>query len=157
MVWNAWRSVTQRTRPRVIDDFAWRLDKTGLRNQLVSAWVVPLDGDPRRLTDPAWEVLDARWLPDGRHIAVVADAEPDAGMRRLSERAAAWRIAVDEPAEPASLARLPGGIAAVRPSPDGARRGRRKDFPRQPTWADNHLYVGDGASLRRSDRISIAR
>jgi dipeptidyl aminopeptidase/acylaminoacyl peptidase len=32
---------------RVIDDFASRLDKTGLRNQLVSAWVAPVDGDPR--------------------------------------------------------------------------------------------------------------
>ena len=135
---------------RVIDDFAWRLDKTGLRNQLVSAWVAPLDGEPRRLTDPAWEVLDARWLPDGRHIAVVADAEPDAGMRRLSERAAVWRIAVDESAEPVSLAELPGGVAVVRPSPDGTRVAVvGKDYPRQPSWADNHLYVGDGASLRR--------
>ena len=136
---------------RVVDDFAWRLDKTGLRNQLVSAWVAEVDdGEPHRLTDPAWEVLDARWLADGLHIVVVADAEPDAGMRRLSERAAAWRIPVDDAAEPASLAELPGGIAAVRPSPDG--RGIvvvGKDFPRQPSWADNHLYVCDGTSLRR--------
>src|SRR5215208_3509236 len=136
---------------RVIDDFAWRLDKSGLRNQLVSAWVASIDdGEARRLTDPAWEVLDARWLADGRHIAVVADAEPDAGMRRLSERAAAWRIAVDDSAEPASMAELPGGIAAVRPSPDGTRVAVvGKDYPRQPSWADNHLYVGDGTSLRR--------
>ena len=136
---------------RVIDDFAWRLDKTGLRNQLVSAWVASVgDGKARRVTDPAWEVLDARWLSDGRHIAVVADAEPDAGMRRLSERAAAWRIDVDESAEPVSLAELPGGIAAVRPSPDGKRvAGVGKDYPRQPSWADNHLYVGDGTSLER--------
>ncbi|MCC2629790.1 MAG: acylaminoacyl-peptidase, partial [Thermomicrobiales bacterium] len=135
---------------RIIDDFAWRLDKTGLRNQLVSAWVAPVDGEPRRITDPAWEVLDARWLPDGRHIAVVADADPDAGMRRLSERAAVWRIAVDESAEPVSLAELTGGIAAARPSPHGTRVAVvGKDFPRQPSWADNHLYVGDGGSLRR--------
>jgi dipeptidyl aminopeptidase/acylaminoacyl peptidase len=46
---------------RVIDDFAWRLDKSGLRNQLVSAWVASVDdGEARRVTDPAWEVLDAR-------------------------------------------------------------------------------------------------
>jgi dipeptidyl aminopeptidase/acylaminoacyl peptidase len=136
---------------RVIDDFAWRLDKTGLRNQRVSAWVTPVDdGEPRRLTDPAWEVLDARWLPDGQYIAVVADAEPDAGMRRLSERAAAWRIAVDEPAEPVSLAALPGGITAVRPSANGARVAVvGKDYPRQPSWADNHLDLRDGSSLRR--------
>lgn len=36
---------------RVIDDFAWRLDAFGLRNQYASAWVVSLDGgDPRRVT-----------------------------------------------------------------------------------------------------------
>ncbi|MDF2760054.1 MAG: acylaminoacyl-peptidase, partial [Thermomicrobiales bacterium] len=135
---------------RVINDFAWRLDKTGLRNQLVSAWVAPVDGEPHRLTYPAWEVLDARWLPDGRHIVAVADAEPDAGMRRLSERAAVWRIAVDESVEPVSLGELPGGIAAARPSPHSTRVAVvGKDFPRQPSWADNHLYVGDGGSLRR--------
>jgi len=136
---------------RVIDDFSWRLDKAGLRNQLVSAWVASVDdGEARRLTDATWEILDARWLPAGRHVAVVADAEPDAGMRRLSERAAAWRVDVDESAEPVSLAELPGGIGTVRPSPDGTRVAVvGKDYPRQPSWADNHLYVSDGASLRR--------
>jgi len=127
-----------------------------LRNQLVCAWVAQVDdGEPRRLTDPAWEVLDARWLPDGRHIAVVADAEPDAGMRRLSECAAAWRIAVDDSTEPASLAELPGGIAAVRPSPDGTRVAVvGKDYPRQPSWADNHLYVTDPLQTARRPRFS---
>jgi Tol biopolymer transport system component len=123
---------------RVIDDFAWRLDKTGLRNQLVSAWVAPVDGEPRRLTDPAWEVLDARWLPDGRHIAVVADAEPDAGMRRsrscreVSPRSALLRMA--------------------RASRSSAR-----------TSHDNHLgriTISTSVMARRydaSNRISIAR
>jgi Tol biopolymer transport system component len=116
---------------RVIDDFAWRLDAFGLRNQYASAWVVSLDGDdPRRVTPAEWEVLDARWMPDGRQIAVVADAEPEAGMRRLSERAAAWRLEVDVPGEPVMLAELPGGIEAVRPSPDGTRlRRHRQGFP----------------------------
>jgi dipeptidyl aminopeptidase/acylaminoacyl peptidase len=123
---------------RVIDDFAWRLDKTGLRNQLVSAWVAPVDGEPRRLTDPAWEVLDARWLPDDRHIAVVADAEPDAGMRRsrscreVSPRSALLRMA--------------------RASRSSAR-----------TSHDNHLgriTISTSVMARRydaSNRISIAR
>ena len=142
----------------MIDDFAWRLDKTGLRNQLVSTWVASVDdGEARRVTDPAWEVLDARWLPDGRHIAVVADAEPDAGVRRLSERAAAWRIHGDKSAEPVALAELPGGIAAVRPSPDGKRVAViGKDYPRQPSWADSHLYVGDGTSLALSTTVGAA-
>jgi len=136
---------------RVIDDFAWRLDATGLRNQLLSAWVAPIGaGEQRRVTDPTWEVLDARWLADGRQIAVVADAEPDAGMRRLSEHAAAWRITVDEPGEPILLAELSGGVVAVRPSPDGGRVAVvGKDSPRQPSWADNHLHVSDGSQMRR--------
>ena len=97
---------------RVINDFAWRLDAIGLRNQLMSAWVAPIgEGEPRRITDPKWEVMDARWMPEGRHIVVVADAEPDAGMHRFSERAAAWRLAVDEPGDavlwPNFLAALP--------------------------------------------------
>jgi dipeptidyl aminopeptidase/acylaminoacyl peptidase len=136
---------------RVVDDFAWRLDGAGFRNQLTSAWVVPVDGDePRRVTSADWEILDARWLPDGGHLAVVADTEPDAGMRLLSERAAAWRINVDGAEEPSLLAELPGGVAAVRPAWD--ERGMAivgKDYPRQPSWADNHLYVGDGATPRR--------
>ncbi|MGH2613706.1 MAG: alpha/beta fold hydrolase [Thermomicrobiales bacterium] len=136
---------------RVIDDFAWRLDASGFRNQLSSIWVVALDGrEPTRITDPAWEVLDARWMPDGKSIAVVADAEPDAGMRRLSERAAAWKIDFDAPGSPSLLAELPGGVVAVRPSPDGARVAViGKDYPRQPSWADIHLHVNDGHQTRR--------
>ena len=116
-------------------------------------------GEPRRLTDPAWEVLDARWLPDGRHIAVVADAEPDAGMRRLSERAAVWRVAVDESAEPVSARRAAGrhrGGSTV--AGWHARRGRRQGLPAA-------AVLGRQPPLRRrwrrrcdvSDRISIAR
>ena len=136
---------------RVIDDFAWRLDAFGLRNQYASAWIVSVDGgEPRRVTPTEWEVLDGRWMLDGRHIAVVADAAPEAGMRRLSERAAAWRLDADGPGEPNWLAELPGGIAAIRPSPDGSLVAAiGKDFPRQPSWADNHLYVfADGKPLR---------
>jgi dipeptidyl aminopeptidase/acylaminoacyl peptidase len=136
---------------RVIDDFAWRLDASGFRDQLMSVWVAVIGGrEPRRVTDPSWEVLDARWQADGQHLAVVADAEPDAGMRRLSERAAAWRIDVDVKREPRLLARLPGGIAAVRPAPDsGDVAVIGKDYDRQPSWADTHLYVGKGTDLRR--------
>jgi dipeptidyl aminopeptidase/acylaminoacyl peptidase len=136
---------------RVIDDFAWRLDAFGLRNQYASAWDVSLDdGEPTRVTPDDWEVLDARWMSDGRHIAVVADAEPDAGMRRLSERAAAWRLEVDTPGEPEKLVELPGGIEAARPSPDGTRLAViGKDYPRQPSWADNHLYVRTDGETRR--------
>ena len=136
---------------RVIDDFAWRLDASGYRNQLLSVWIAELiGGTALRVTDPGWEVLDARWMPDGEHIVVVADAEPDPGMYRFTERAAAWRVPVDDPNEPHLLAALPGGVAAAQPSPDGSRIAViGKDAPRQPSWADNHLFVSDGEQLRR--------
>jgi dipeptidyl aminopeptidase/acylaminoacyl peptidase len=50
---------------RVIDDFAWRLDKAGLRNQLVSAWVASVSdgGAPthRSGVGGAGRALAARW------------------------------------------------------------------------------------------------
>ena len=102
------------------------------------------------MTSADWEILDARWLPDGEHLAVVADTESDAGMRLLSERAAAWRLDVHGAEEPSLLAELPGGVAAVRPASDERVMAIvGKDYPRQPSWADNHLYVGDGTTPRR--------
>ena len=136
---------------RVIDDFAWRLDTTGVRNQRTSAWIVSLaGGEPRRVTDPEWEVLDAQWMPDGERIAVVADAEPEAGMRRLSERAAVWGVAIEGNKEPERIASLPGGVALVRPAQDGARLAViGKDYERQPSWADQHLYLFEAGKGRR--------
>jgi dipeptidyl aminopeptidase/acylaminoacyl peptidase len=136
---------------RVIDDFGWRLDAAGFRNQLTSVWIVDREGgEPRRATDPEWEVLDARWMPDGRSIAVVADAGQDAGMRRFTEGAAVWRVPVDDEGAPEMLASLPGGVAVVRPAPDGeAVAVIGKDLPRQPSWADNHLHVASGEEMRR--------
>jgi dipeptidyl aminopeptidase/acylaminoacyl peptidase len=136
---------------RVIDDFFWRLDSEGFQNQLANAWVAEINGgEPVRVSDPEWHVLDARWMPNGEQIAVVADAEPDAGMRRRTERAAAWLLRVDGMGEPAQMAALSGGVAAVRPSPDGTQIAILGcDIPRQPSWADKHLYVTDGPGLRR--------
>ena len=112
---------------------------------------VPVDdGEPERVTDPEWEILDARWLNDSRHVAVVADAEPDAGMRRLTERAAVWRVGTEGAEGPHLLASLPGGVAAVRPSPfDDRLAVIGKDYDRQPSWADSHLYVVTANNVRR--------
>jgi dipeptidyl aminopeptidase/acylaminoacyl peptidase len=136
---------------RVIDDFAWRLDNAGFRNQLSSVWIAPLgNGEPRRISDPAWDILDARWMPDGRHVVVVADGEPDAAMRRFSERAAVWRLDVAGDGQPVEMASLPGGVTAVRPAADGERFAIvGKEYPRQPSWADNHLFLVETGSVRR--------
>lgn len=136
---------------RVIDDFHWRLDSKGFINQLTSAWVASIDeGDLLRISDPEWEVLDARWMANGAHIAVVADGEPDAGMRRRTERAAVWKLAVESGNTPELILTLPGGVSAVRPAPKAdliAATGY--DHARKPSWADNHLFVADEAGVRR--------
>lgn len=41
-------------------------------------------GQPRQLTDGRWSVESLEWSPDGRTIAVIGDAEPDADRRRQS-------------------------------------------------------------------------
>ncbi len=135
---------------RVINDFWWRLDSVGFLNQLTSAWVVDLaTGQATRLSDPEWEVLDAQWLGNDA-VALVADAEPDAGMRRRSEMAAVWKVTLDGDTPPERLAELPGGVALVRPEPGGERLAIiGHERPRQPNWADNHLFLIERGDVRR--------
>lgn len=135
---------------RVIDDFWWRLDSVGFLNQLTSAWVIDVAGEQAtRLSDAEWEVLDAQWLGN-EAIAVVADAGPDAGMRRRSEGAAVWKLALAGGAAPEKLAELPGGVVLVRPEPEGGRLAIiGQERPRQPNWADNHLFLAEGGEVRR--------
>jgi dipeptidyl aminopeptidase/acylaminoacyl peptidase len=140
---------------RVIDDFWWRLDSVGFLNQLTSAWVIDLAIEQAtRVSDIEWEVLDAQWLGNDA-IAVVADAGPDAGMRRRSEQAAAWKLRLDGAGDPEKLAELPGGVVAVRPEPNGNRLAIiGHERPRQPNWADNHLFlVVDGKVTRLAPEL----
>lgn len=39
-------------------------------------------GETRQLTDGPWSIDGFQWSPDGRSIAVIGDAEPDADLRR---------------------------------------------------------------------------
>ncbi len=135
---------------RVINDFWWRLDSVGYLNQLTSAWVIDLANEQAaRLSDPEWEVLDAQWLGN-EAIVVVADADTDAGMRRRSEQAAVWRLSLNAGDEAEQLAELPGGVTLVRPEPDGHRLAIiGHERPRQPNWADNHLFLANAGEIRR--------
>lgn len=136
---------------RVIDDFYWRLDSVGFLNQLTSAWVVDVaSGVAERVSDPEWEVLDAKWMSDGSHIVVVADANDDAGMRRRSERAALWKVSFNGKGVPEKLAELPGGVVAAYPSPlDEHVAIIGHEIPRDPSWGDNHLFVLEHGAIRR--------
>lgn len=135
---------------RVIDDFWWRLDSVGFLNQLTSAWVIDVATEhATRLSDAEWEVLDAQWLGNDA-IAVVADAGPDAGMRRRSEEAAVWKLRLGSETAAEKLADLPGGVVLVRPEPDGNRLaiiGHERE--RQPNWADSHLFLVREGVVRR--------
>ena len=135
---------------RIIDDFWWRLDGVGFLNQLTSAWVIDLETErATRVSDAEWEVLDAQWFGD-EALAVVADAGPDAGMRRRSEGAAVWKVLVEGDAAPQKLAELPGGVVLVRPEPGGERLAiLGYERPRQPNWADNHLFLAERDVVRR--------
>jgi dipeptidyl aminopeptidase/acylaminoacyl peptidase len=135
---------------RVVNDFWWRLDSVGFLNQLTSAWVIELTNErATRLTDVEWEVLDAQWLGNDA-LVVVADAGPDAGMRRRIEQAAVWKLHLDGNSPAEHLAELPGGVALVRPEPNGERLAIiGHERPRQPNWADNHLFLVDGGEVER--------
>ena len=135
---------------RVINDFWWRLDSVGFLNQLTSAWVIDLETEQAtRRSDADWEALDAQWLGDAA-VVVVADAGTDAGMRRRSEEAAVWKLPVSGTSAPEKLAELPGGVVLVRPEPGGERLAIvGHERPRQPNWADNHLFLVENGEVRR--------
>ena len=48
----------------------WLSDGQGIRDPLTSAWVVPMKGEPKRVTDPAHMVSGAFWSPNGERRGV---------------------------------------------------------------------------------------
>ncbi len=46
--------------------------------------VAAAGGEPRQLTDGPWSLGGFTWAPDGRALAVVGDAEPDADLRKTN-------------------------------------------------------------------------
>jgi dipeptidyl aminopeptidase/acylaminoacyl peptidase len=95
-------------------------------------FVVAADGgEPRQLTAGAWSVGGFSWAPDGRALAVVGDAEPDADLRRTNRL---YRVDLDggrrtlaEGLQMADLAWSPRGdlVAVIAPTAqDGGRLER---------------------------------
>src|SRR5262249_5518447 len=64
-----------------ITTLLWRLDGTGVLDQLSSLWVVDTTrtSKPRRLSDPDRNAGAPAWSPDGRTVAIVA-SRPDGTM-----------------------------------------------------------------------------
>jgi dipeptidyl aminopeptidase/acylaminoacyl peptidase len=69
---------------RVVRRLDYKRDGAGyLDGRRTHLFVVsPSGGDPRQLTSGAWDVEDFDWAPDGRRLAVIGDADPDADLRR---------------------------------------------------------------------------
>ncbi len=69
---------------RVVRTLNYKRDGTGyLDGRHTHVFVVPADGgEPRQLTTGAWSVEGVAWAPDGRSLAIVGDAEPEADLRR---------------------------------------------------------------------------
>jgi dipeptidyl aminopeptidase/acylaminoacyl peptidase len=69
---------------RVVRTLNYKRDGTGyLDGRQTHVFAVPADGgEPRQLTTGAWSVEGVAWAPDGRSLAIVGDAEPEADLRR---------------------------------------------------------------------------
>ncbi len=135
---------------RRITDFTWRLDGVGFRDQVMSVYVMPADGgEPRRVTDPAYNVTEARWSSDGARIAFLADRRPEAALGELTQ---AWTVP-SEPGEdapaPEPLARLGGAITALTWSPTGALAVLGVDHAEAPSWANANLYLVEAGGTRQ--------
>lgn len=130
---------------RRITDLTWRLDGVGIRDQFMSAWVVPATGGkPKRLTS-GHETFGAFWASDGRRIGFLADRSDDAA---LIEQPRAWSVGVSG----GSPRELPGprAVTAAAWSPDGrtlALLGR--DAPEPVGWEVEKLYVAERGGVRQ--------
>ncbi|MBJ7600697.1 S9 family peptidase [Candidatus Nephthysia bennettiae] len=69
---------------RVVRRLDYKRDGVGyLDGRRAHLFVVsPSGGNPRQLTSGAWDVEDFDWDSDGRRLAVIGDADPDADLRR---------------------------------------------------------------------------
>ena len=121
-------------------------------------FVVPAGGgEPCQLTGGAWSVGEFSWAPDGRALAVVGDAEPDADLRRTNRL---YRVdlhgdrrTLAEGLQMASPAWSPRGdlVAFAAPTAeDGGRHQRLWVVPADPPGRPR--AAGDGRSARDGGR-----
>ena len=125
---------------RIARRLDYKRDGAGyLDGRYAHLFVVPAGGgEPRQLTDGTWSVAGFSWAPDGRALAVVGDAEPDADLRRTNRL---YRVGLDgdrrtlaEGLQMAEPAWSPRGdlVAVVAPTAeDGGRHERLWVVPAQ--------------------------
>jgi dipeptidyl aminopeptidase/acylaminoacyl peptidase len=131
---------------RRITDLTWRLDGLGIRDQYMSAWVVPASGGkPTRLTS-GHETFGAFWTPDGERIGFLADRTDGAA---LIEEPRAWAVSTSGTGRPRELPG-PRTVTAAAWSPDGRTLALLgSDEPEPAGWAVEKLYVAERGTVRQ--------
>jgi Tol biopolymer transport system component len=124
----------------------WRLDGTGILDQLASLWIVDVSrGEPQRITKPDRSVSTMSWSPDGRTIAVIATT-PDGTIegelpQPFLTSAADGRLR--------TLPAFPGGAYGLAWSPGGKLAAIADPRPLRDAWQNSGLFVLDRGRWRR--------
>ncbi len=121
---SAWKLVDDRDEPDtnaiaiVYTHIAEQLDGLGYRqgrNQQL--WLLPLDGEPLRITSEPVDLVQSCWSPDGTEIAFCANRRPDSD---LSESTALWVVTLAT-GQMRRLSPEDGQVQMPAWSPDGQR------------------------------------
>jgi len=134
---------------RRIRDYSWQIDGGGYRDEFTSAWITDVEGGkPYRLTAATFEVSAARWSPDGKQVAFLADLRDEAA---LLEYSSLWTVATSghSQAEPAQVAALDGAILNIAWAPSSHVAFLGNSHPKAPGWANVDLYLADGKAPRQ--------
>ncbi|MDR7401839.1 MAG: S9 family peptidase [Armatimonadota bacterium] len=104
---------------RVITRIRYKADGEGLWDgRYRHIFIVALaGGEPRQVTDGDYDHADPAWSPDGRHLAFVANRDPDADVTDVTD---VWVVPADG-GSPRRLTRSVGPCQFPSWSPDGTR------------------------------------
>jgi acylaminoacyl-peptidase len=131
---------------RRIDDFRWRLDGVGYRDQFSSVWTVRASGGrPVRRTDPSDEVQHVFWSPEGDRIGYLADRRKQAGPY---DRPQAWAIPA-RGGRPEAIGSLAGEVIAAAWGPDATLALHGVPEADGRSWGNPGLFLVRGRRVRR--------
>jgi acylaminoacyl-peptidase len=131
---------------RRIEDFRWRLDGVGYRDQFSSVWTVRASGGrPVRRTDPSEEVQHVFWSQGGDRIGYLADRRKETGPY---DRPQAWAIPA-RGGRPEAIGSLAGEVIAATWGPDGTLALHGVPEADGRSWGNPGLFLVRGRRVRR--------